>query len=107
MRFKSHRLCFFPVLQVPQPGGVLVRLKRQVLGLLSLLLGLLLAIPGVPGPGFVFVALALVWMDFPGKNRLIGTLQHKRWFRIARVMVRKKLNILLILPKMSSPTQFL
>ncbi|MBF0161041.1 MAG: hypothetical protein HQL88_02025 [Magnetococcales bacterium] len=104
MLFQSKRLYFVSVVQEAQ-AGLLVRLQRQLLGLLSLLLGLFLGIPGVPGPGFVFVALALVLLDFPGKNRLFGLLRHKRWFRVARVMIRQKMRVLLVLPKRALPSQ--
>ncbi|MBF0399182.1 MAG: hypothetical protein HQL90_00270 [Magnetococcales bacterium] len=95
--FRSHRLHFFHVGQQEQLG-LFDRIKRQIMGLLSLVLGLFLSIPGIPGPGFIFVALAFLWMDFPGKSRAIQWMRHKRWFRISRVMIRKKLNILLLLP---------
>ncbi|MBF0341089.1 MAG: hypothetical protein HQL95_09040 [Magnetococcales bacterium] len=78
--------------------GLLGLLKRQMLGLVSLIVGIILAIPGVPGPGFVFIALAFLLIDFPGKKRVILSLRNRRWFRVSRVLIRKKLKILLVLP---------
>ncbi|MEO5341420.1 MAG: hypothetical protein H7837_13045 [Magnetococcus sp. MYC-9] len=100
--FKNFRI--LTVIQPQQPGW-LERCKRQALGLVSLLLGIFLGIPGVPGPGFVFIALAVLLLDFPGKQRLISLLQHKRWFRIARVVIRKKMNVLLVMPKNAPPVE--
>lgn len=95
---RQRALRFFHVLPAESPG-LMAFMKRQILGLVSLVLGLFLSIPGVPGPGFVFVVLAFLLMDFPGKNKLIGMIQHRKWFRIARVIIRKKAHTLLILPK--------
>ena len=79
--------------------GLLAFLKRQALGLISLIVAMILSIPGIPGPGFVFFILAFLLIDFPKKKALISFLQQKRWFRVARIMARKKIKILLILPK--------
>ncbi|MBF0184008.1 MAG: hypothetical protein HQM06_06435 [Magnetococcales bacterium] len=95
-RFKS-RLFFY--VNPPQRLGLIPFLKRQLLGLASLIAGIILAFPGVPGPGFVFIALAFLLLDFPGKASLLASLRHRRWFRIARVIIHRQLNILLILPK--------
>ena len=49
---------------------------KNVLGWLVILLGLVLALPLVPGPGFVFILVGLGLVDFPGKRslerRLVG-----------------------------------
>jgi hypothetical protein len=41
-----------------------------LLGVILLLLGLVLSLPLVPGPGFVLILLGVSLMDFPGKRRL-------------------------------------
>ncbi|MBF0097097.1 MAG: hypothetical protein HQM04_10975 [Magnetococcales bacterium] len=101
-RLRLRRRLFLHV-SPPEGLGVLSSLKRQLLGILALIFGILLAIPGVPGPGFVFLALAFVLLEFPGKTVMIRTLRTRRWFRVARVIIHNKLNILLVLPKPSHP----
>ncbi len=100
-RFRLRTRLFFYVTP-PQHIGLLALLKRQLLGLLSLIVGTVLAIPGVPGPGFIFIALAIMLLDFPGKTALLSSIRNRRWFRIARILLHNRLNILLILPKASS-----
>ncbi len=56
-----------------------LRVGKNLLGLVALVLGLMMAIPGVPGPGLVTVLLAVVLLDFPGKYAA------ERW------LVRRKL----------------
>ena len=43
---------------------------KNLLGLLVLPLGVIMALPMVPGPGLVFVLLGLSLLDFPGKKTL-------------------------------------
>ena len=49
---------------------------KNALGWLIVLLGLVLSLPLVPGPGFLFILVGLGLVDFPGKRslerRLIG-----------------------------------
>jgi hypothetical protein len=47
-----------------------VKIVKNVAGLLIVPLGVFLAIPGVPGPGLVFILVGLSLLDFPGKRRL-------------------------------------
>jgi hypothetical protein len=51
-------------------------IAKNVLGWLVILLGLLLSLPLVPGPGFLFILMGLGLVDLPGKRsferRLIG-----------------------------------
>jgi hypothetical protein len=101
MNFSRLRLRTRLFLHVSPPEGldVLSYLKRQLIGLLALIFGIFLAIPGIPGPGFIFIALALLLLEFPGKLAMIRAVRTRRWFRVARVMVHNKLNILLVLPQ--------
>lgn len=43
---------------------------KNVLGALVLSLGVVMALPLVPGPGVVFIAIGLSLVDFPGKRSL-------------------------------------
>ena len=48
-------------------SGVLV---KNIAGLLLIALGIIMALPGVPGQGLLTVLLGLMLLDFPGKRRL-------------------------------------
>jgi hypothetical protein len=43
---------------------------KNVLGLVLVLLGILMSIPGVPGQGLLTILLGIMLLDFPGKRRL-------------------------------------
>jgi hypothetical protein len=45
-------------------------LGRNALGVILILLGVLLAVPGVPGQGLLMVLVGLMLVDFPGRRRL-------------------------------------
>jgi hypothetical protein len=45
-------------------------LVRNALGLLLIVMGLALSVPGVPGQGLLTVLIGLMLMDFPGRRRL-------------------------------------
>ena len=49
---------------------------KNVLGLMFVVLGVIMAVPGVPGPGVLTVLLGVMMLDFPGKRdleaRLLG-----------------------------------
>lgn len=44
-----------------------VRVGKNLLGCCALVLGLLMVLPGVPGPGLITMLLGIVLLDFPGK----------------------------------------
>jgi hypothetical protein len=46
------------------------RIGRNVLGVLLIVVGIILALPGVPGQGLLTVLIGLVLVDLPGKRRL-------------------------------------
>jgi hypothetical protein len=50
--------------------GTLARTSRNLLGLALMLVGVLLALPGIPGQGFLTVLIGLMLVDFPGRRRL-------------------------------------
>src|SRR5882757_2000422 len=43
---------------------------KNVIGVLLILIGIVMSLPGVPGPGVVTILLGLVMMDIPGKRPL-------------------------------------
>ena len=43
---------------------------KNILGILLVVLGIILSIPGVPGQGLLTVLLGIMLLDFPGKSRL-------------------------------------
>ena len=45
-------------------------LLKNLFGLLLVLLGILMSLPGVPGQGILTILLGLMLMDFPGKRGL-------------------------------------
>lgn len=45
------------------------RIVKNVLGLLTVALGLVLALPGVPGPGLLTILFGVMLLDFPNKRR--------------------------------------
>lgn len=66
----------------------LLRIGKNLLGLLLVLLGLVLSLPLVPGQGMVMAVAGLLLLDFPGKRRFEmwiirrrGILRVINWFR--------------------------
>jgi hypothetical protein len=47
---------------------------KNLAGALLIAAGIVLVMPGVPGPGLVALAIGITLLDFPGKHRL------ERWF---------------------------
>jgi hypothetical protein len=43
---------------------------KNILGILLVVLGVILSIPGVPGQGLLTILLGIMLLDFPGKSRL-------------------------------------
>lgn len=43
---------------------------KNVIGLVLLLTGIVMAVPGVPGPGLLTILFGIALLDFPGKRRL-------------------------------------
>ena len=48
-------------------GGLIL---KNVLGVLLVLFGVLMSLPGVPGQGVLTILMGVMLMDFPGKRRL-------------------------------------
>ena len=45
-------------------------IAKNVLGVVLVLLGILMSVPGVPGQGILTILLGIMLVDFPGKRRL-------------------------------------
>jgi hypothetical protein len=58
---------------------------KNLLGVVVVSLGVVLSMPGVPGPGILTILLGVMLLDFPGKRRL------ERWL-IARRPVLETVN---------------
>ena len=65
---KNHRTSFWlgrhPVIRAMGIIG------KNILGVLLVVVGILLSIPGVPGQGLLTILLGIMLLDFPGKRRL-------------------------------------
>ncbi len=65
---KSHRTSFWlgrhPAIRA---AGII---GKNILGVLLVVVGILLSIPGVPGQGLLTILLGIMLLDFPGKRRL-------------------------------------
>ena len=69
---------------------------QYAVGLSIFIIGVILSLPLVPGPGFIFVALGLLIMRVPGSTRLVGHLENKKYFRRFRIWLHLRFNIILI-----------
>ena len=58
---------------------------KNVLGAMLVGLGVLLSLPGVPGPGLLTILIGVMLLDFPGKRRL------ERWL-ISRPTILRTIN---------------
>jgi len=58
---------------------------KNLLGIVLVLLGILMSIPGVPGQGFLTILLGVMLLDFPGKRQLEQKL-------VSRPMILEKIN---------------
>lgn len=52
-------------------------IARNLLGSMLVLVGAVLAIPLIPGPGFVFIVAGIFLIDFPDKHRTIRKLLNR------------------------------
>jgi hypothetical protein len=60
---------------------LLLSLAKNLVGLVTFLVGFVMALPLVPGPGVLFMLLGLGLVDFPGKRAL-----ERRLLRFPRVL---------------------
>ena len=49
---------------------VAARIAKNALGVILVVVGVLLSLPGVPGQGLLTILIGLMLLDFPGKRRL-------------------------------------
>ena len=59
------------------PGRKIAKIAKNIAGALLVLGGIVLLLPGVPGPGIVVLLLGLVLTDIPGKHKLIQKVVRK------------------------------
>lgn len=64
---------------------VLAIVGKNLLGVLLVLLGVVLSLPGVPGQGLLTILLGIMLLDFPGRRRF------ERWL-VGRPAVFKAIN---------------
>ena len=73
-----------------RPLRFLLSLARNVVGLILLLAGLIMSLPGVAGPGLLTVLLGLSIMNFPGKRKLEMKIVGQKTIRKSIDMIRTK-----------------
>lgn len=66
---------------------LLFRVVRNVIGVILFVLGLVMIIPLIPGPGVLFLVLGLSLMDIPGKRAVVR-------YVVSRPLVLQPLNAL-------------
>lgn len=66
---------------------ILLRVLKNVVGAVLLVVGILMAIPMVPGPGLLVMLLGISLMDVPGKRTAVR-------YVISRPLVLRPVNIL-------------
>lgn len=64
--------------ELPRLLRTALRWLRNLFGVVLILVGIVLSLPLVPGPGVVTILIGLSLTDFPGKHRLIRWLAGKR-----------------------------
>ena len=68
-----------------QAVRVLAIIGKNLLGVILVILGVLLSLPGVPGQGVLTILLGVMLLDFPGRRRF------ERWI-VSRPKVFKTVN---------------
>jgi hypothetical protein len=58
---------------------LLLLVTKNVVGVTLMLLGILMSLPLVPGPGIVLIVVGLSLTNFPGKHRLETWLLERPW----------------------------
>lgn len=81
---ESDRIRRRPVLEILRIAA------RNMLGVLCVVLGLGLSVPGVPGPGFAVIFIGATLIDFPRKRQLLLRLLRVTSVRAAIDRVRKR-----------------
>ncbi|WP_437600352.1 hypothetical protein [Sorangium sp. So ce590] len=47
------------------------RIGKNLLGVVAVALGIMLALPGIPGPGALVILIGVMLLDLPGKRRMV------------------------------------
>jgi hypothetical protein len=74
------------------------RSARNVVGVVVVVLGLLLSVPGVPGQGLLTVLVGLLLIDLPGRHRLVRWLVRRRGVLAGLNRMRVRLGRPALLP---------
>ena len=61
----------------PPTVRIVALVGKNILGLLLIVVGIILSLPGVPGQGLLTILLGVMLVDFPGKHRLEQKLLHR------------------------------
>jgi hypothetical protein len=61
------------------------RVLKNALGIAAVVVGVMLSLPGIPGPGLLLILLGVTLVDFPGKRRV------ERWL-LGRPIVLNTIN---------------
>jgi hypothetical protein len=69
---------YFEAAPTAPPRWTVRRLGRQLAGLVLIVVGALLSIPGVPGQGLLTMLAGVLLVDFPGRHRLERVLIARR-----------------------------
>lgn len=64
----NYELDFLPKTHWTVKWGALI--LKNILGVLLILLGIILSLPGIPGQGLLTILLGLIMLDIPGKRPL-------------------------------------
>ncbi|MDT7604451.1 MAG: hypothetical protein QOF61_2448 [Acidobacteriota bacterium] len=67
-------------------------IAKNILGVVLVVCGVVMALPGVPGPGALIVLLGIMLLDFPGKRALELKLVSRTQVRRAIDRVRKRFD---------------
>src|SRR5262245_2244828 len=59
------------------PVRIVAHIGKNVLGAVLIMVGIVMALPGVPGQGLLTILLGVMLIDFPGKHRLEQKLLHR------------------------------
>ena len=61
----------------PPAVRILALIGKNLLGVVLIVVGIILSLPGVPGQGLLTILLGVMLVDFPGKHRLEQKLLHR------------------------------
>lgn len=67
-------------------------IAKNIAGVILIILGLLLSLPGVPGQGILTILLGLIFLDIPGKRPLEARIINRPMVRVAINNLRARYN---------------